>query len=104
MVVQPVVGALSDLTRSRWGRLPHFAVGAAFTIACLYLIATAPAFAAPVAGVRLPPPGASPLGRLLGGALLDPINAAARSPSAGYLLVYGIAGVFFPGCRSVASG
>ncbi|MCC7359063.1 MAG: MFS transporter [Anaerolineales bacterium] len=52
MLVQPVVGALSDRTRSRWGRrVPYFVAGALVGIGCLYLIALAPVFALVVLGV-----------------------------------------------------
>jgi MFS family permease len=54
MLVQPVVGVLSDRTRSRWGRrLPYLVLGALAAAACLYLIALAPAFGWVVAGVVL---------------------------------------------------
>jgi MFS family permease len=54
MLVQPIVGVLSDRTRSRWGRrLPYFALGTFLVIACLFLIALAPDFAFLVAGVLL---------------------------------------------------
>ena len=54
MLVQPIVGVLSDRTRSRWGRrLPYFALGTLLVIACLFLIALAPDFAFLVAGVLL---------------------------------------------------
>jgi MFS family permease len=39
--------------------------------------------------------GGSALARLMGGALIDPVNTALHSASAGYLLVYGIAAAFF---------
>ena len=54
MLVQPIVGVFSDRTRSRLGRrLPYFFVGTLMVIACLYLIAAAPAFGLVVAGVLL---------------------------------------------------
>lgn len=54
VLVQPIVGALSDRTRSRWGRrLPYLAIGSAMVIACLYLIATAPVFGLVVVGLLL---------------------------------------------------
>lgn len=54
IVVQPIVGVLSDRTRSPWGRrLPYFAIGTLFAIACLYLIAAAPVFGLVIAGVLL---------------------------------------------------
>lgn len=54
VLVQPIAGALSDRTRSRWGRrLPYFLVGTAAVAACLYLIAAAPVFGVLVAGVLL---------------------------------------------------
>lgn len=46
IVAQPVVGALSDRTRSRRGRrLPYLAGGTVLLVACLYLIALAPVMA-----------------------------------------------------------
>jgi MFS family permease len=39
--------------------------------------------------------GGSALARLLGGTLIDPLNAAFNSTSIGYIIVYSIAGVFF---------
>ena len=40
---QPLIGELSDRTRTRWGRrLPFFVGGGAVLIACLFLIAVAP--------------------------------------------------------------
>jgi len=39
--------------------------------------------------------GGSALARLLGGALIDPLNRALQSASAGYLIVYGLAAAFF---------
>jgi MFS family permease len=39
--------------------------------------------------------GGSGLARLLGGTLIDPINAALNSTSIGYIIVYGIAAAFF---------
>jgi len=43
---QPVVGALSDRTRSRWGRrIPYFIVGTLLTIASLFAVALAPSLA-----------------------------------------------------------
>lgn len=49
---QPIVGAWSDRTRSRWGRrAPYFIAGTALVAACLYAIALAPTFAVVVAGV-----------------------------------------------------
>jgi MFS family permease len=39
--------------------------------------------------------GGSALARLLGGALIDPLNHALHSASAGYLIVYGLAAAFF---------
>lgn len=54
IVVQPIIGVLSDRTRSRWGRrLPYFAIGTLMVIACLGLIAFAPDFGFLVAGVLL---------------------------------------------------
>ena len=51
---QPIVGAWSDRTRSRWGRrAPYFIAGTAMVAACLYAIALAPTFAVVVAGVLL---------------------------------------------------
>ena len=45
MLAQPVIGALSDRTRSRWGRrLPYMAAGAVLVILCLYAIVVAPTF------------------------------------------------------------
>lgn len=52
VLVQPVVGALSDRTRSRWGRrLPYLATGVVLLIGTLYLIAAAPLFGLVVVGV-----------------------------------------------------
>lgn len=49
---QPIVGALSDHTRSTWGRrIPYFVIGSLLAILCLYTIALAPAFVVVVAGV-----------------------------------------------------
>ena len=43
---QPIVGVLSDRTRSPWGRrAPYFIVGTLLVVACLFLIALAPSFA-----------------------------------------------------------
>jgi len=43
---QPMVGALSDRTRSRWGRrIPYFIVGTLLTIASLFAVALAPSLA-----------------------------------------------------------
>jgi MFS family permease len=43
IAVQPVVGALSDRTRGRWGRrLPYLAAGTLLLVASLYLVAMAP--------------------------------------------------------------
>lgn len=54
ILVQPVVGVLSDRTTSRLGRrLPYFIAGTAMTVACLYFIAFAPTLAALVAGTLL---------------------------------------------------
>jgi MFS family permease len=54
MLVQPVVGVLSDRTRSPWGRrLPYLVIGALGGAICLYLIALAPNFGWVVAGVLL---------------------------------------------------
>ena len=54
ILVQPIVGVLSDRTRSHWGRrLPYFALGTLLVIVCLLLIALAPDFALVVAGVLL---------------------------------------------------
>jgi MFS family permease len=51
---QPMVGAWSDRTRTRWGRrAPYFIGGTALLAACLYAIALAPTFAVVVAGVLL---------------------------------------------------
>jgi len=45
IVVQPAAGALSDRLRTRWGRRrPMIAVGATGAVACLLLVAGAPAF------------------------------------------------------------
>lgn len=53
-LVQPLVGVLSDRTRSRWGqRLPFMVIGALVAAPCLYLIALAPDFGVVVAGVLL---------------------------------------------------
>lgn len=51
---QPIVGALSDRTRSRLGRrAPYFIGGTALVVVCLYAIALAPAFSIVIAGVLL---------------------------------------------------
>ena len=51
---QPIVGAWSDRTRSRWGRrAPYFIAGTLLVVACLYAIALAPTFLMVVAGVLL---------------------------------------------------
>ncbi len=53
-LAQPLVGALSDRTRSRWGRrLPYMVGGALVAAPCLYVIALAPAFGLVVVGVLL---------------------------------------------------
>jgi MFS family permease len=49
---QPIVGALSDRTRSAWGRrAPYFVGGTLLVVLCLYAIALAPTFAVVVGGV-----------------------------------------------------
>jgi MFS family permease len=54
ILVQPIVGVLSDRTRSRWGRrMPYFAIGTVMVIGCLLLIALAPDFYMLVAGMLL---------------------------------------------------
>lgn len=54
ILVQPLVGGLSDRTRSRWGRrLPYITGGAVLAIACLYGVALAPSFGLVVAVVLL---------------------------------------------------
>ncbi|MCL5997555.1 MAG: MFS transporter [Chloroflexi bacterium] len=54
ILVQPIIGVLSDRTRSHWGRrLPYFALGTLLVTVCLLLIALAPDFALVVAGVLL---------------------------------------------------
>ncbi len=54
MLIQPVVGVLSDRTRSPWGRrLPYLVGGAVGGALCLYLIALAPSFGWVVVGVLL---------------------------------------------------
>lgn len=54
VVWQPIIGAWSDRTRSRWGRrAPYFFAGTILVAVCLYAIALAPAFAVVVAGVLL---------------------------------------------------
>jgi MFS family permease len=51
---QPIIGALSDRTRSRLGRrAPYFIGGTALVVACLYAIALAPSFSIVIAGVLL---------------------------------------------------
>jgi MFS family permease len=46
MITQPLVGALSDRTRTRWGRrVPYFVAGTLWAGACLILLASAPSFA-----------------------------------------------------------
>ncbi|MBF8283112.1 MAG: MFS transporter [Anaerolineales bacterium] len=54
ILVQPIVGVFSDRTRSRLGRrLPYLIAGTLMVIACLYLIALAPAFGLVVLGIML---------------------------------------------------
>jgi MFS family permease len=54
ILAQPIVGVFSDRTRSRLGRrLPYFIAGTLMVIACLYLIALAPAFGLVVLGIML---------------------------------------------------
>lgn len=54
ILVQPIVGVFSDHTQSRLGRrLPYFIAGTLMVIACLYLIALAPAFGLVVLGIML---------------------------------------------------
>jgi MFS family permease len=54
ILVQPIVGVLSDRTRSRWGRrLPYMMGGTVLVILCLYMIALAPVFGLVVAGLLL---------------------------------------------------
>jgi MFS family permease len=54
ILVQPIIGVLSDRTRSPWGRrIPYFALGTLLVIACLLMIALAPDFAFLVVGVLL---------------------------------------------------
>jgi MFS family permease len=54
IVVQPIVGVLSDRTHSRWGRrLPYFAIGSVMVIGCLLLIALTPDFSVLVVGMLL---------------------------------------------------
>ncbi|MCL4506953.1 MAG: MFS transporter [Chloroflexi bacterium] len=54
ILVQPIVGVLSDRARTRWGRrMPFFVVGTLLVMACLLLIALAPDFALLVAGVLM---------------------------------------------------
>lgn len=51
---QPIVGAWSDRTNSRWGRrAPYFVAGALLVTICLHAIALAPVFSIVVAGVLL---------------------------------------------------
>lgn len=43
LIVQPIVGAMSDRTRSRWGRrTPYFIVGAVLCAICLFLMPLSP--------------------------------------------------------------
>ena len=54
ILAQPIVGVFSDRTRSRLGRrLPYLIAGTLMVIACLYLIALAPAFGLVVLGIML---------------------------------------------------
>jgi maltose/moltooligosaccharide transporter len=44
LIVQPIVGAMSDRTQSRWGRrTPYFLVGALFCTLCLFAMPYSPA-------------------------------------------------------------
>src|SRR5690606_16653667 len=53
-VAQPLVGVLSDRTRSRWGRrLPYLVGGRLLAGPCLYAIGQAPTLGQVVAGVLL---------------------------------------------------
>ena len=54
VLCQPIIGAWSDRTQSRWGRrAPYFIFGTMLLVACLYAIALAPTFSIVVAGVVL---------------------------------------------------
>jgi len=49
LIVQPIVGAMSDRTRSRWGRrTPYFLVGAILCSVCLFLMPLSPTLLAAV--------------------------------------------------------
>lgn len=49
---QPIIGSVSDRTRSGWGRrIPFFLIGTPLAIACLYTIALVPSFALVVLGL-----------------------------------------------------
>ena len=49
LIVQPIVGAMSDRTRSRWGRrTPFFLVGAVLCSICLFLMPLSPTLLAAV--------------------------------------------------------
>lgn len=49
---QPMIGVVSDRTRSRWGRrIPYLVIGTPLAIAAMYLIALAPDFALVVVGL-----------------------------------------------------
>jgi MFS family permease len=51
---QPIIGAWSDRTHSRWGRrAPYFIAGTLLVVVCLYAIALAPTFVVVVVGVLL---------------------------------------------------
>jgi MFS family permease len=84
MVVQPVVGALSDRTRSRWGRrLPYLAAGTLLLIACLYAVAAAPFLAALVAALLASQLGANVVQAPSQALIPDHVAASSRGRVAG---------------------
>ncbi len=49
LIVQPIIGAMSDRTRSRWGRrTPYFLIGAIICSICLFLMPLSPTLLAAV--------------------------------------------------------
>jgi MFS family permease len=91
MLVQPVVGVLSDRTRSRWGRrVPYLFFGAAVGIGCLYLIALAPVFALVVLGVLLIQFGANTIYAPWQALIPDQVPSSQRGLAAGIKAMFDI--------------